>query len=229
MDHLILAADRGGDGATVASLRRMTLRADVHLACVGPDAVLLDVAHDSYHCLADGAEICRALESGEASVSSSGLTELLEAGLLTQESVAVRRRPPALPSRSVIHSPKRPFRLSDLRPAGAALGHVRQARKETGLQPYLQLQGDVVDPDPLATIAAAKRFWTLLPYLPIEGECLVRSAMLAQFLRSLGLSADWVFGVRLCPFSAHCWVQVEDVCLNDDVERLLPYTPILVR
>ena len=52
--------------------------------------------------------------------------------------------------------------------------------------------------------------------------------MLVSYLRRCGLRADWVFAVRLWPFAAHCWVQCGDLCLNDDVERLAPYTPILV-
>jgi hypothetical protein len=46
-------------------------------------------------------------------------------------------------------------------------------------------------------------------------------------LRILGFDADWIIGVRTWPFMAHCWLQVGAVALDDDVERLAAYTPIL--
>lgn len=56
----------------------------------------------------------------------------------------------------------------------------------------------------------------------------MRSYLQLQYLHRLGLDADWVIGVRTWPFMAHCWLQVGAVALDDDVERLIPYTPILV-
>jgi hypothetical protein len=109
-----------------------------------------------------------------------------------------------------------------------AFASVKRARRAGGLAPYISLDRPPASGDALDAIEAGRRFWTLLPYLPIEGECLVRSALLMRFLRAAGLDADWVFGVRLHPFAAHCWVQVNDICLNDDVERLSAYAPIMV-
>ena len=51
--------------------------------------------------------------------------------------------------------------------------------------------------------------------------------MLAAFLRSLGHRPTWVFGVRTWPFQAHCWLQVEDIALDDEAERLCAFAPIL--
>jgi hypothetical protein len=36
-----------------------------------------------------------------------------------------------------------------------------------------------------------------------------------------------VFGVRTWPFHAHCWLQVEDVVLDDHHERIGAYTPLM--
>lgn len=95
---------------------------------------------------------------------------------------------------------------------------------------YLALaDGPAGDRTPARVAEAARAFWQMAPWLPIEGECLVRSALLMRFLNQRGLEADWVFGVRLWPFMAHCWVQLDDLCLNDDVERLTAYTPIYSR
>jgi hypothetical protein len=75
--------------------------------------------------------------------------------------------------------------------------------------------------------ARAAVFNALLPWSPIQGACLLQSAWLIEFLGQANLSADWVFGVRTWPFSAHCWVQAGDVVLNDTVERVAPYRVIL--
>lgn len=229
MDCLSETSATGGGGLVAASQPRLGLRPDVYFAAIDQDAVLLDVARDRYHCLPGGAALCRSLQDGGAHPDCMVTAQLREAGLAGPYAPRPVPAPPLRPNQTIIHD-RRPFVLrTDGRPAWAAMRHIRRARGGVGLSPYLALEGPPTTLDPPAAIAAAQRFWSLLPYLPIDGECLVRSAMLMQFLRSLGLSADWVFGVRLCPFTAHCWVQVGDVCLNDDVERLVAYTPILVR
>jgi hypothetical protein len=67
----------------------------------------------------------------------------------------------------------------------------------------------------------------ILPWLPIDGLCLFRSYMLISYLNALGHGARWVFGVRTWPFRAHCWLQVGDVALDDEAERLAAYHPIM--
>lgn len=59
-------------------------------------------------------------------------------------------------------------------------------------------------------------------------KCLPRSIALALRLARDGLAAQVVIGVRTNPFGAHCWVQREDEVLNDSVEEVLRFTPILV-
>jgi hypothetical protein len=43
-----------------------------------------------------------------------------------------------------------------------------------------------------------------------------------------GIRPDVVLGVQLGPFSAHCWVQHEDRLVNDRVDMVRTFTPILV-
>jgi hypothetical protein len=230
LDRLNATAPTGGDGGdAVAPSLRLYFAPEVHHACVGRDAVLLDVRGDGYHCLPDGASLCRRLAQGRRVPITGAVKALIGAGLIGAEPSSPLPAPPSRPIRSVIHRPRRLDLLRDLGPALGAVREVRAARRGASLSPYVTLGGVEPRDDAEAAIEAGRRFWALMPYLPIEGECLVRSAMLIRFLRRHGLRADWVFGVRLCPFTAHCWVQVEDVCLNDDVERLVAYTPIMVR
>lgn len=58
-------------------------------------------------------------------------------------------------------------------------------------------------------------------------RCLARSIALSLCLTSRGVRAHVVLGVRLAPFGAHCWTQTEDEILNDSIEEVLRYKPIL--
>tara|TARA_R110002124_G_scaffold173440_4_gene341043 strand:+ start:2716 stop:3333 length:618 start_codon:yes stop_codon:yes gene_type:complete len=59
-------------------------------------------------------------------------------------------------------------------------------------------------------------------------RCLPRSIALALCLASDGERTNLVIGVKLAPFGAHCWVQSGDEVLNDSVEEVLRYQPILI-
>lgn len=59
-------------------------------------------------------------------------------------------------------------------------------------------------------------------------RCLPRSIALALCLAGRGVRSHVVLGVKLAPFGAHCWVQAGDEVLNDSVEEVLRYRPILI-
>ena len=48
-----------------------------------------------------------------------------------------------------------------------------------------------------------------------------------RFLATKGIAATWTFGVRLVPFGAHCWVEYEGAVLNDHLEHVGGFAPIL--
>jgi Transglutaminase-like superfamily len=74
----------------------------------------------------------------------------------------------------------------------------------------------------LASVFDRLRLFYSQPYL-----CLFDSLALIHFLARFGLYPDWVFGVQADPFEAHCWVQAGSVVLNDTVERVSAFTPIM--
>jgi len=74
------------------------------------------------------------------------------------------------------------------------------------------------------TVAAFNR---LRPLYNRAYLCLFDSLALLLFLAKYLLFPRWTFAVQSEPFAAHCWVQEEGVVLNDTVERVQPYTPIL--
>lgn len=75
---------------------------------------------------------------------------------------------------------------------------------------------------------AADEFRWARPYVPVEPVCLLDSLALTRFLAKRGLHADIVIGITSEPFSAHCWVQVGDIVLDDTVGHASGYTRMRV-
>ena len=73
----------------------------------------------------------------------------------------------------------------------------------------------------LARFRAARRL------VPVAPSCLIDLLALAAFLASRGIRADLVFGVKLDPFAAHCWLQNQRAILNDAADAVTDFTPIM--
>lgn len=78
-------------------------------------------------------------------------------------------------------------------------------------------------PTHILTIFAKVRVWLYTA----RGQCLVDSLVLCDVLREYGFPAHFYIGVDLKPFSAHAWVQIGTVVLDESVENVRRYTPIL--
>lgn len=57
--------------------------------------------------------------------------------------------------------------------------------------------------------------------------CLFDSVCLLNFLALYGFYPSIVFAVIPEPFQAHCWLQEDELILNDSLERVDAYTPIM--
>ncbi len=214
---------------------RWALAPHVHAAVDAGNLVLLDIEADAYFCLPGLAEGFPQgpLAGGLSDLSASLLGELAGAKLIHQTT-----GPDRAPFE--VTTPRR-----DL--AGAVSDRIRArdawdlAAAWSGLAPrfYRRPFSEVIDRarGRKAGVdgegrageveARAVLFNSLLPWSPVQGACLLQSAWLITFLGQAGLAADWMFGVRTWPFSAHCWVQLGEVVLNDTVERVAPYRAIL--
>ncbi len=206
------------------------LRDGVHAVAIGEDLALIDLRADAYLCIPGGARGTHGEIGAAMSFSRATAAALCQAGLCDQQAREIIRSLPTLPTRTIIHDSPPKLSLGHWLKGLAAVGDLRRAVRKKGLCSILAVApARRPAENSQSVVDAAKAFWRIAPWLPIEGECLVRSALLMSYLRRCGLSADWVFGVRLWPFAAHCWVQIDDVCLNDDLERLAAYTPIYCR
>jgi Transglutaminase-like superfamily len=70
-------------------------------------------------------------------------------------------------------------------------------------------------------------FCGLRLFYPRVYLCLFDSLALLEFLGRYRLFPKLTFGVRAEPFEAHCWLQAEGTVLNDTLERVAVYDPIM--
>lgn len=70
-------------------------------------------------------------------------------------------------------------------------------------------------------------FLSLRALFPRDHLCLYDSLSLLEFLARYRIFPTWVFGVRLEPWLAHCWVQQGQFIFNEDVETAAGFTPIM--
>ncbi len=211
------------------------LRPDVHGVAVGEDLVLLDIAADRYVCLpaVGGRATLRPDRQTLEIVDPDLAATLAGAGLLQDAPGPPRRAPPPAPTASAIPAdlPRPGWR--ELPPLLAGLADAAWRYRGRTFAQILAAGARPADrPDPPRftpeLAAAARQFQVWAPYAPVTAQCLLRAFLQLRGLRRAGLDAEWVFGVRTWPFHAHCWLQAEDVVLDDWAERVGAYAPILV-
>ncbi len=61
-----------------------------------------------------------------------------------------------------------------------------------------------------------------------RNNCLFNALILASHLTRIGYYPTVAIGVRLRPFLAHAWVQVDDYVIDDTPENVQSYSPIFV-
>lgn len=79
-------------------------------------------------------------------------------------------------------------------------------------------------PPPEKALAA---FFATSAVTQTHDQCLRRSIAMVNYLTHFACCPLFVIGVRNNPFEAHAWVQFHDMVLNDDVEKIGRFTPIL--
>lgn len=202
----------------------------IHLAKCDGDVVILDVRTDRYAALMDIADALDLGPGGSVRVLGPLRAALIEAGILVEGQPDPTRRSPASPTRDLAPAPSGLSREA-VRAAAVLTSSALRFRRLSLADliaplPVSTMPGETIDPTRLSDlIAAARAAWL---WSPLEGQCLQRAFQLRALLRRHGLAVDWVFGVRTWPFAAHCWLQWEDWVLNDRLERVGRFTPILV-
>lgn len=70
-------------------------------------------------------------------------------------------------------------------------------------------------------------FNAIRPLFPRDYKCLFDSLALLEFLIPIQSRIEWIFGVAADPFAAHCWLQLDGTVLNDTLESIAGYRPIM--
>lgn len=197
------------------------------------DVVFLALATDRYLCLPFGAARLRLSPEGDRIETEDAalVADLQAMGLLRAGGPGLPRTPPpALPSRDLEPDPVGRFELGDVAAALRCLADALfRYRGRSLAQLTSQMARDRAPPPPNADLTVeARRFRRMVRWLPVPRKCLLQSFLMLRHLRRRGLDAQWVFGVRTWPFEAHCWLQSDDLVLDDHHERLVAYAPILV-
>ena len=76
--------------------------------------------------------------------------------------------------------------------------------------------------------ALALRFFRARKLVPAAPHCLLDSLALVAWLGRRGIASLLVFGVKLDPFAAHCWVQCGNLLLTDRLEEIERFAPVRV-
>lgn len=211
------------------------LAPDVTFCVASNRAIFLDVAADRYTCLPERLNtlFVRWILGDQAVEYRSAAAMLERAGLLVPIEGDAAPAPCRITAARSSLSPWRPgpaaapFMLVRLR---CALNRARRRLARQGLSgalAHVSTQRAAASPqrDPRAIAA---------PLLPVGAalgagdDCLARSLALVDCLHHAGSDGTVVLGVLAMPFGAHCWVQVGDCVLNDHVDRVSLFTPILV-
>lgn len=97
------------------------------------------------------------------------------------------------------------------------------------LQAYRRKRSDPgLKKDASEVLEAVASFHHARLQLPVEPTCLLDTIAITKFLSRRGVSAQMVIGVKLNPFSAHCWAQSNQIVLNETLGDAVAYTPIMV-
>jgi len=216
------------------------LRDEVYFCWADGRAVFLDARRDRYFCLAPSLErafrdLCQhdtRLDADGAKLSATGLLTACDPKQLGVKSLLAPTPQRNIADEAAIAGPSSlPIKLEVGWTLAMAKIRLQRCTLLDTIQ-YLRRQKTAA-PTPERTglepwLRAATDFRAARRWVPIRPICLADSIALLQFLRRRRLAADLVFGVKLNPFSAHCWVQAEDVILNDHVEFAQRHTQILV-
>lgn len=219
------------------------VRDDLSFCRVGEQFVFLDIDNDRYFRLPNSMERVLASYLEGSGTSDLDISGLIERNILVNEprtAIGSRRgiRPAVRSAMEAPHPTRKP-RLFELLEVIAIVLRTRVALKLSTLKAVLDGLGadqhtQSVQATPsaaplerrLSDAAAVYRCARL--YVPVDMCCLLDSVAMAKFLRKRQLHVHVVFGVALDPFSAHCWVQADDLVLNDTVGNVDSHTPIRV-
>lgn len=215
----------------------LSLHPQLSYCLVGGRTVFLDLGADRYFAMPGSVgrslSSSNPLEADEKEV----LGPLFRRGLVVEATNAEPLSPPSIcvPDLSILDS-LGPFRVRPALSASARLlatvvqvrrlplvsilDRLRARRQMAGQTPSESTRR--VESEEASAFIHSDRFFSR------NFRCLASSVALLDQLASRRCFPTLVFGVRVDPFHAHCWVQNAEMVLTDDADRVREFTPILV-
>jgi len=222
----------------------------VHARLVGDSWVFLDITRDRYFCLTGEpahlySELIASRSRSRSSAKGAALADkLVSRGLLVagEQDVHLGERAEPISLHGALddlaYPPHTSVRLRDIARfvrQYAICAHLQNPRKRNLvhifedvriLKSTAQQRTSRAGRD---AAALTRSFLQIRPwFFTTHDACFFDSLLLVRFLARAGVPADWVFGIRLSPFRAHCWVSYEGLILNEDSDVVEGFEPILV-
>lgn len=221
------------------------LRDELSYCDVDGHMIFLDIAHDRYFKLTGPLEEAMRRFQAHEDVASQLLEDLATARILVEASDPKARATVATiqrPTRSAIEQSAVPaghqLSIATVFEVMATVCSTRSQLKVRSLKTnldeacaYRDSKTGTLEISAAATLQerllqANRQFARARRYVPIDPICLLDSLALLRFLSRRGLPANIVFGVTSEPFTAHCWVQANDIVLNETLSDANAHTPI---
>lgn len=220
----------------------MHLASNIFVASFEGRSIVLDIERDRYIGL--GAELTSALfriidgdgsEADHRSSFEAAQTKLLSRGILSSTRSSESRVLPSAPThttwpregagsaldltqgaRSALRALTEVEISLRYRPFRATIGWLRVQRSRLAHAKHSRTEHDIIDD-----------FFMARPLFPVKPVCRLDAMALSLMLWRAGHPAELVFGVRVEPFRAHCWVQHHSATLNEPHERVRQFSPLM--
>lgn len=213
-----------------------TLRDGLSFCRTDGQTIFLDLSADRYFGLGS------ALDQAFRSLIDTGTADeqhgdaLLDAGIIVRSSTGDKPAPcqRIQPSRTSVFTESQ--RVSPLHVASALTRRLWWRARLRKL-PFIRNIGSIeqrklgvseqaVSPRTLAHLDQAYRRAAMI--LSARDQCLSTALSLASWLIALGVRHDLILGVKLNPFQAHSWVEVDGMVIADDPDQVRPFCPIRI-
>lgn len=215
----------------------LSLRENLSFCVIERHIVFLDLADDRYFSVPEetSAALLAEIDGGRVGTNDGDLKALVQRGFLYEAATGTSLRPAfsAPATHSTIDEAVPDFSVTDMLKALAGLGRSALRLKWRSLRAIVEeTRRRKISMQPCQGayqrgIALAGGLRSLHTALGPNARCLLYSLALTDLLLSERIPPTLVFGVKLAPFSAHCWVQYGDCILNDSLEHSRLFTPIL--
>jgi hypothetical protein len=217
------------------AMTRLRLPSHISFGLVGDRPIFLDRNRDCYLTLdGDTALAFRRITEPAGRPSEQDEARLLATGLVERGEHQGPIAPAGAPAVEAQFEPDGSARAGIL-DSIVVWRLLRRANSELRRRPLLQIlagRASLPSPrnaaDPQRTAALARRFHSARGRAPVIPRCLPDSLALWDWLHARGAASSIIFGVKLDPFGAHCWVQQGSLALNEAVDRTGEYSPVHV-